>query len=300
MGGAAFGVDPRQEHARLRLDRLAASPPQALIIEGGRAEERAAMALYFAARINCKQAEPPCGVCPVCSQILDRVYLDLIWFDGLAGSIKAEDVRNLRLLAGEPPRGEGMRAIIFSEAQWLTDVAANALLKTMEEPRPGNCFMLLAPQRERLFSTLVSRSWVVTLAWPDRTMPAPRFQAAPANGADGGDGAEPQENVEEWTEALMRFWTSGSGWFDLTSTKGRASRLLGQHVILALSRALAEALSGRPQSGLADFLAGRLGPEGLRRFDILLAETQEALINQVNPALALDWLATRVYGFLRS
>ncbi len=294
MGGAAFGVDPRQEHARLRLDRLAASPPQALIIEGGRAEERAAMALYFAARINCQEAGAPCGVCHVCSQILDRVYLDLIYFDGLAGSIKAEDVRELRLLSGEPPRGAGMRAVIFSEAQWLTDVAANALLKTMEEPRPGNCFMLLAPQRERLFPTLVSRSWVVTLAWPDRTLPQPAA-LAPAGEGDG----EPQENVEEWTEALMRFWTTGRGWFDLTSTKGRATRLLGQHVILALSRALAEALSGRPQSGLADFLGARLNAEGLRRLDILLAETQEALINQVNPALALDWLATRAYCWLR-
>lgn len=295
VSGAAFGLDPRQEHARLWLDRLAASPPQALIIEGGRADERAAMALYFAARINCAEAAPPCGVCHSCSQILDKVFVDLLFFDGLAGSIKAEDVRELRLLSGEPPRGAGMRAVIFSEAQWITDVAANALLKTMEEPRPGNCFMLLAPQRERLFPTLVSRSWVATLAWPDRDAPLQRLA-----GPEAAEGAAPDENIEEWTDALMRFWSTGGGWFELTSTRGRTTRLLGQHVLLSCSRSLAQALCGDPRTPLAAYLHQNFAPANLRRFDILLAETQEALINMVNPALALDWLATRVYCWLRA
>ncbi len=291
MNGAAFGVDARQDHVRSRLERLANAPPQALILEGGRASERAAMARYFAARLNCRAEAPPCGACPVCTQILEGVHLDLIWFNGLDGWIKVDEVREVRRQAGEPPRGDGMRTVVFSEAQWLTTESANALLKTMEEPRPGNCFMLLAPQRERLFPTLVSRSWVLTLAWPAHDSPLPKIS---------GPDDEDVEDAEEWVGGLMEFWSSGRGWFHRTSTRGRTTRLLAQHIILSLSRGLAQALSGRPASPIGAFLADNLDARALGRFDILLVESQKALVASVNPALVMDWLATRVYGWLRA
>ena len=92
--------------------------------------------------------------------------------DGREGSIKIETVRELRTILGEAPRGDGKRVVILAEAQSLGVEAANALLKSLEEPRPGVCFLLLAPQRERLLPTLVSRGWVVTLAWPEAGTPS--------------------------------------------------------------------------------------------------------------------------------
>jgi DNA polymerase-3 subunit delta' len=277
-----FGVSQRQSQVLAGLDALARAMPQALILEGGTAEERAAMAMWLAARLNCGAARPPCGVCPICVQLRDRVFLDLQYFDGGVETIKVADMREVRALVGEPPRGSGWRVVILAEAQGLTDEAANALLKAMEEPRPGNVFVLLSPQRERLFPTLVSRSFVLTLAWPDASVPL-----------SGGGEDDPWPIIE----AMYGFWRSGRGWF--TGVKGRPTRLTAERVLTELSRELAGYLAGRTDTVLAARLAGCGDGDVPRRLDLLLAECQEALISQVNPAVVLDRLATRVYLWLR-
>lgn len=286
-GAAPFAPDQRQERARARLDRLAENPPQVLVIEGGQADERENAALYYAAALNCARrgtgGTGACGVCEACAQVRDKVFLDLVFLDGREQSIKVEDVREVRQKVGEPPRGPGFRVVVLTEAQGLTPQAANALLKSMEEPRPGNCFVLLAPQRERLLPTLVSRSWTVTLAWPD-TARAP------------GEGPE---DTTEWLDALERFWRTGRGLLPLTGTKGRLTRNLAQAVVLDLSRELAGVLAGRPGGTLGQLLAARLDLAGLRRLDVLLAGAQEVLVGQVSPPLTLEWLATRVCLWLR-
>ena len=280
---AAFSVPERQARILSELEALAAAPPQALILEGGTAGERAAVAMWLAARLNCREPGTPCGVCPTCRQILDKVFLDLHYYDGGQESLKVDTMREVRRLVGEPPRGTGTRVIILAEAQALTDEASNALLKAMEEPRPGNMFLLLAPQRERLFATLVSRSWVLTLAWPDTADPSP-----------GGDADDPWPLLD----ALHQFWRTGRGWFGAGRTK--LSRLAAERVLTELSRELAAALAGRDDTPLAAQLCSCRDPDVIRRLDLLLAESQEALILAVNPSLTLDRLATQAYLWLRS
>ena len=157
---------------RAALNKLASDPPQVLILEGGSVAERFSVALWHAARLNCPEGRPPCLHCPACLQIGANLFHDLYVLDGREGSIKIETVRELRTILGEAPRGDGKRVVILAEAQSLGVEAANALLKSLEEPRPGVCFLLLAPQRERLLPTLVSRGWVVTLAWPEAGTPS--------------------------------------------------------------------------------------------------------------------------------
>jgi DNA polymerase III subunit delta' len=277
-----FGVTDRQAHVLSGLDSLARAVPQAVILEGGSAEERAAMALWLTARLNCQGATPPCGICHTCQQILGDVFLDLQYFDGGVESIKVDTMREVRRLVGEPPRGPGKRVIILAEAQGLTDEAANALLKAMEEPRPGNVFLLLAPQRERLFATLVSRSFVLTLAWPDTTQPLP----------SGGE-----DDPWPLLDALHGFWRTGRGWF--AAAKGRPSRLIAERILTELSRELVAYLAGQTNTPLAALLGSCRDPDIPRRMDLLLSECQEALILTVNPALVLDRLATRAYLWLR-
>ncbi|WP_243359799.1 DNA polymerase III subunit delta' [Fundidesulfovibrio terrae] len=283
MDAAFFGLSPRQEQARRRLDQLAENPPQVLVLEGGTASDREAAALYYAAALSCGEFGA-CGACEPCVQIRDKVYMDLIFLDGTEQSIKVDDVREVRQKVGEPPRGPGHRVVVLTEAQGLTPSAANALLKSMEEPRPGNVFVLLAPQRERLLPTLVSRSWTLTLAWPE---------------AGGALTAEEKQAGADWLDALEHFWRTGLGLFSLTSSKGRLTRNAAQHVVLALSKELADVLAGRDASSLGSFLSSRLGLQGLRRLDLLLENSQEALVGQINPVLTLEWLATRVASWIR-
>ncbi|MFZ5426768.1 MAG: DNA polymerase III subunit delta' [Thermodesulfobacteriota bacterium] len=285
MDAAFFGLPSRQEPARRRIDQLASNPPQVLVLEGGSASDREAAALYYAAALNC-ESPGACGSCEPCVQIRDKVFMDLIFLDGAEQSIKVDDIREVRQKVGEPPRGPGHRVVILTEAQSLTQQAANALLKSMEEPRPGNCFVLLAPQRERLLPTLVSRSWALTLAWPE-----------PGQATCSAAGGEVCGS--EWLEALERFWRTGRGLFGLTSAKGRLTRNVAQQVVLALSKELTDILAGRSATSLGQFLGERLGLAGLRRLDLLLETTQEALVGQVNPTLALEWMATRVALWVR-
>ncbi|EGJ48759.1 DNA polymerase III, delta prime subunit [Desulfocurvibacter africanus] len=296
-------IPARQERVRAFLDRLGATPPQVLLLEGGHDPEREALALYWACLLNCarslacKSDQPvqtallapagqpkvePCGACPECVQILEQVHRDLVFIDGRTESIKIDMVRELRSLMGEPPRGQGKRVIVLFEAQALQPEAANFLLKSMEEPRPGNVFVLTAPQRERLLPTLVSRSFVLTLAWPEV------WEAEPVVGEG--------ENASEWAGAMGEFWRTGRGWFERASDKGRLDAPLAARVLVECQRALAGALSGREEFGQS--LRG-LGPESLRRLDAALDMAQECLEYRVNPALTLDWLAVTGFSLTR-
>ena len=265
-----------QEHAVKRLNAIAHDPPQSIVIEGGDADARVALSLYWAMRLNCTTGAVPCGQCAPCRQIADLAFNDLLFFDGREGLIKVEPVRELRSTWGQPPHGDGYRVTIFAEAQMFMTEAANALLKSLEEPRPGNVFVLAAPQRERLLETLVSRSWVVTLAWPDRRENSPE--------------------VTEWTTALAVFWKTGRGWFERTSEKGAVDRNLAMDVVVGMQRELREALSGSCATPLSAKLAGNYGPADLRRIGLVLEQAQDALNTQVpvNPAMVLDWVATRM------
>ncbi len=264
-----------------RMRTLAARPPQSLVMEGGNASDRMAAALAWAKTLNCpERAGGGCGTCAVCRQIDERAFRDLIVVDkqffeeakqeGVSGT---DAMRRLLPVWGQPPHDAGSRATIFAEAQDLHLAVANLLLKTLEEPRPGNVFVLLAPQRERLLQTLVSRSFVLTLPWPEAKAPEP--------------------DAAEWIAALLNFWDSGQGWFERTGTKGAADRSLALRILSGLALELAAALAGR-DTPVARRLV-RLGPAGLRRLDLVLAQAQEALTQPTAPvALVLDWVASAV------
>ncbi|MDD4951622.1 MAG: DNA polymerase III subunit delta' [Desulfovibrionaceae bacterium] len=268
---AATGAPAGQGRLLERLAVLSQSPPQSLVLEGGDAESRLAAAMHWAMLLNCGAQRRPCLSCRSCRQIADRVFRDLLVFEGAVG---VDTVRETRGVWGQPPSGPGCRVTVFSQAQDLNAHSANALLKSLEEPRPGNVFVLLAPQRERLLETLVSRSFVLTLAWPDSA------------------GREDPE-AEDWTSALIGFWRTGQGWFERTSVKGGVDRDLALGVVLSCQRRLVRALCG-PAADQPPGLYGLFDARGLRRLDLMLTEAQEALNIQpapVNPALVLDWLA---------
>lgn len=278
-----FLESPRHERALSFFTALSVSPPQVLLLEGGDVGERRLAALYWALLLNCpneSDAKAPCLECPVCKRILGQTHRDIFVLDGSGGSIKIEEVRELRSVLGEPPREANKRVIILAEAQSLTEAAANAMLKSLEEPRPGTVFVLLAPQRERLLPTLVSRSWVLTLAWPDSHAPG------------ATDAAK-----SDWESALASFVQTGTGLFEKTTARGSMDAAAAQTALLTCQRALAKALSDEgsgSRSALVRFFASL--PDDRRRMaDEVMAEAQDSLGYMTNPALVVEWMATRFY-----
>ncbi|MEZ0577061.1 DNA polymerase III subunit delta', partial [Halodesulfovibrio aestuarii] len=239
-------------HARVRgfIEQLAEDPPQVILFEGGTAEEREAVALYWAARINCVNSPAPCLECSACRQMITKSSRDLFFFDGRAGSIgfdgepnntgtiKIEWIRELRSILGEPPRSEKKRVVVLFEAQSLSVASANALLKSLEEPRPNTSFLLLAPQRERLLPTLVSRSWVVTLAWPI-----------------GETSSALSDEVREWSDLLATFMVEGTALLTKTGVRGALDATLAVQLIVHCQHELLSAITGRKAGELARLFA---------------------------------------------
>lgn len=280
------------EHAAILgyMHALASAPPQVLLLEGGSSRQRAAGAFYWAALLNCPSAlnqaaatnsTGPCLSCPTCLRLLSHMHRDLFFLDGSAGSIKIEEVREMRSVLGEAPREAKKRIVILAEAQSLTEAAANAMLKSLEEPQQGTVFVLLAPQRERLLPTLVSRSWVLTLAWPDPHDPL-------------AVDADQQQRRAEWETALSNFMRNGQGLLDRTGARGVADAGVAQLILALCQKALAEALAGKAQSPLAHFFM-ELAPNRQRMADALLAEAQDSLQYTVNPTLVVEWMAAHLF-----
>jgi DNA polymerase-3 subunit delta' len=70
--------------------------------------------------------------------------------------IRIEQIRDITRFLSRPPLEAERSVVIISEAQTMTEAAANGLLKTLEEPGKAT-LILIAPSSEALLSTLVSR-----------------------------------------------------------------------------------------------------------------------------------------------
>ena len=279
---AAFlpALDASLERVRGFLCAMRDEPPQLLHLEGGEASSRVALALWWAALLNCDRDEAPCLACPSCLRAGALMHPDVLLLDGRVSSIKIDEVRALRPLLGERPRFGRRRVIVLAEAQSLGMEAANSLLKVLEDPSPDTCFVFTAPQRERLLPTLVSRGWVLTLPWPEPGRPLPG-------------------ELGVWEKALARFVSEGRGWFDMTQERSALDAPRAMQVVLVGQKALADRLAGRPGGALCAALEP-LPPLLLPRLDELFSECQDALLAQVNPLLALDAMAARMHCLVRA
>lgn len=261
------------------LERLAQAPPNSLLLEGGTASQRLALGLFWAARLMCREEAPPCGTCRICLQIADDACRDLVLLNGAEGSISVDTVREVRAVLGDPPAGRGPRVIVLAEAQALGDGAANALLKSLEEPCPGNVFVLLAPSREILLPTLVSRSFVLTLGWPH----------------EGGEDPDLRGRLGLFTE----FIRSGKGdWLDWTGRKGSVDAPMADAMLREVQRSLVQAGYGNPLTELARLLSSRLDVVAVRQVGVIVENALESLDVGANPAVVLEWTAIRIWNLL--
>ncbi len=124
------------------------------------------LARVLAAALLCQgEGERPCGECRACRLVASANHPDLhvVESERVGASLKIDQVRDLqRQLVLTPVEGRWRVAILrrFEEA---TTSAANALLKTLEEPPPYVVLAVLASDADRLLSTIVSRCQQVPL-----------------------------------------------------------------------------------------------------------------------------------------
>ena len=258
-GDAAAGPAPAFDAALDAARRGLLYP--AVILHGGDPERRRDAALALARAVLCEAApaERPCGVCRHCRRIAwpgesDAFHPD---FQALERDLKTatsvdaarELVRTVQLAPFEA-RGQ---AFAIVSAETLTDEAANALLKALEEPPSGSPrhFLLLAPSQFDLLPTLRSRSLAVYLGEP----------------SGGGDPEAAAEAAEAFTGAVARWGASGSAAW-----------------LLAAAAALRRA-GEVPGAGWDDPRSGR--PWSLAAAAVLAAAGADPLARLRRPLLAL-------------
>ncbi len=112
----------------------------------------------------------PCGACTSCRQVAQGQHPDLTWVRPLEDSqqIRIEQIRELCAELALTSHQGGYKVAIIDPADSLNRFAANALLKTLEEPPPRTLLALLAAQPSRLAATLRSRCQRIAVRAPTR------------------------------------------------------------------------------------------------------------------------------------
>jgi DNA polymerase III subunit delta' len=133
-------------------------------------------ARVFAAALNCPAGGD--GTCETCRRILRGVHPDVHLIVPEGDNLLVEDVRAVREEASRTHHEAPTAVFILDEADRMTEAAANALLKVLEEPPPEVVFVLVARSAEALVGTVPSRA---------RTLPFVSLSLAELTAALGDD-----------------------------------------------------------------------------------------------------------------
>jgi DNA polymerase-3 subunit delta' len=136
------------------------------------------LAKLAGATLVCEAAvsERPCGACRACGLVERDSHPDVRLTETLEGrrGIGIEQVRQLEHQAALRPYESDRKALILTDADGMSDDAANALLKTLEEPPEDTVLFLTASDASQVLPTIASRCQEVPL----RPVPVKQIEAA--------------------------------------------------------------------------------------------------------------------------
>jgi DNA polymerase-3 subunit delta' len=170
---------PWQSRAAAALLSRRDTFPHALLITGQRGIGKHALSLGLAQGLLCEAPQEnglACGTCAGCHYAIagqhpDLLRLELVQIDEKSGELEAieqiaiDDVRGLIEFVQLTSHRQRAKVAVIAPAERMNAAAANALLKTLEEPPAGTYLILVSDAPARLAPTIVSRC---------RKLPAPR------------------------------------------------------------------------------------------------------------------------------
>jgi len=132
--------------------------PHALLFAGPAGVGKLRCAQVMAAAALClSEHDRPCGVCPSCRQFSYNNHPDFFLLQPDGTSIKIDQMRELQGKLAMAAGLSSRRICIINDAEYMTEEAANSLLKILEEPPGQVSFILVAALPDKLPRTVLSR-----------------------------------------------------------------------------------------------------------------------------------------------
>ena len=139
----------------------------AYLFTGARGIGKKAVAMAFAMALKCTAPvdNRPCGECLNCREFSHGNMMEFIHICPEEGqrTIKIRQIRNLIDILGTKTYDGQVRICLITSAETMTAEAQNALLKSLEEPIPGNVFLITTENGEKILPTIRSRCQVLSL-----------------------------------------------------------------------------------------------------------------------------------------
>ena len=302
--------------AELKAGRLA----HAYLFVGPEGCGRGTLAFALFQALNCEQqgAEEPCGQCGSCRRALAGQHEDLLVVAPPKGQasaqIKVEEVREVIRTLSFAHYGGGTRLVLIREAEHLNPTSANVLLKTLEEPPPGNLIVLTVQDAKGILPTLVSRCRRVNLMPLETSLivreleqrgvePGAAALKAAMSGGSLGKALEMDEDrlasdlkrlaerlttrdgaVEDWSfaEEMVREFRG-----TVIDREGLVEAL---DLLAVYFRDQAVSAAGRPQDALLPQSGASLGLESACQGFSLVRRAQARILGNAAPELALTVL----------
>ena len=149
--------------------------PHAYLFHGPEHVGKLTVALMLAQSFFCALAQKDdirsvCGECVSCRAISEYRHPAVIMLDTthtlvskkeIRKELPIEDIRELKRVLSFAPAGGEWRLAIINEADRMSEEAANAFLKLLEEPGANTLLILVAPHKDLLLPTILSRTQTV-------------------------------------------------------------------------------------------------------------------------------------------
>lgn len=280
------------------------------------------LARACAQALLCTAEDPPCGQCTACRKVQQSTHPDLHIIVPQRANLLIDQVRELQRQAALSPVEARYKVFILRQIERATAPAANALLKTLEEPPPHVVLFLTLTQGEQTLPTVASRCQQLTL----RPLPVAQVaQALQERWQVPPERAELLARLSQgrlgWAVTMLRddaAWQQRARWLDDLLTLGEQNRLERMryaerlshdkanatnvlhlwttwwHDILLLQNGCQEQVANIDRLDLLWHEARRYESQQVRAFLGELATTARYLEQNVNPRLALEVLLLRL------
>lgn len=150
--------------------------PHALLLAGPRGVGKQRFTEALVARLLCTSpGSRACGHCHGCHMLASGYHPDLLRVTPEEGKrqIRIDPIREVNGFVAQTAQQGGRRVIVITPAEAMNVAAANALLKSLEEPGANTHFLLLSDVPSRMLATIRSRCQLWSLPLPEREASLP-------------------------------------------------------------------------------------------------------------------------------